>query len=69
MSHIETLQKEISRLDGQVAQSLANYNSVLGASVFAKQLLAKMVAAESAQSSTNVHTHPTIPANSSIPPM
>lgn len=42
MNHIETLQQEIKRLDGQVVQSLANYNAMLGAQIFAKQLLAKL---------------------------
>ena len=42
MNHIETLKQEIQRLDGQVTQSLANYNAMLGAQMFAKQLLAKL---------------------------
>jgi hypothetical protein len=73
MNHIETLQQEIRRLDGQVIQSLANYNAMLGAQIFAKQLLAKLQVPAAPVSnppqSNNVNENATNQAVSSIAPM
>lgn len=73
MNHIETLEQEIKRLDGQVTQSLANYNAMLGAHMFAKQLLAKLKLSNSPVNNPpqvkNINKNATNPPSSSIAPM
>lgn len=73
MDHIKTLEQEIKRLDSQVTQSLANYNAMLGAHIFAKQLLAKLQSQQNAVNNPppvkNVNKTATIPQASSIAPM
>lgn len=70
MNHIQVLEQEIKRLDSQVTQSLANYNAMLGAHVFAKQLLAKLKGQEQTPNpNKNINKIVTNTNSSSIPPM
>lgn len=73
MNHIEILEQEVKRLDGQVTQSLANYNAMLGAHIFAKQLLAKLKIKQDAPVApppiNNLNKKATIQPISSIAPM
>lgn len=70
MNHIQVLEQEIKRLDSQVTQSLANYNAMLGAHVFAKQLLAKLKSQDQTPTpNKNINKIVTNTNSASIPPM